>query len=61
MRDLNPYICNRWASLRNTTQPILEGTDIQTFQSIVQGDKRFVDNSVLGFGVHGGGHYVVSK
>lgn len=61
VRDLNPHICRRWASLRNTTQVLVEPPNIELFQAVVQGDPRYEESADLGFGVHGGGHYVVSE
>lgn len=59
-RDLNPYICKNWASLRNTTTLILDSPNIELFQAIMQGDARYPEAQGLLFGVHGGGHYTIS-
>jgi tyrosinase len=60
-RDLNPYVCSHWASLRNATQLILDSPNIELFQAIMQGDARYPEAANLFFGVHGGGHYSMSK
>jgi tyrosinase len=60
-RDLNPYVCSQWASLRNTTQVILDSPNIELFQAIIQGDARYPEAANLFFSVHGGGHFTVSK
>jgi len=59
-RDLNTNICIRFASLRNTTQPILESKDIEVFQAMIQGDARVRAAIKVGQGTHGGGHYAIS-
>ncbi|KAI9149917.1 Tyrosinase P [Paramyrothecium foliicola] len=59
-RDLNPHICKQWASFRNATQLILDSPNIELFQAIMQGDSRYPEAADLFFGVHGGGHNVVS-
>lgn len=59
-RDLNGDICRRWASLKNTTDPILDSVDIEEFQAIVQGDGRVRKAIKAGIAVHGGGHFVIS-
>ena len=56
-RDLNTNICARFASLRNTTNPILESKDIEVFQAMIQGDGRVRAAIKVGQGTHGGGHY----
>jgi tyrosinase len=60
-RDLNPYVCAHWASIRNTTETILNGTNIELFQAIAQGGARYPEAANLFFGVHGGGHFTISK
>ncbi|KAL0935952.1 tyrosinase central domain-containing protein [Colletotrichum truncatum] len=59
-RDLNTHICARWASLRNTTDTILQSPTIEAFQAMVQGDDRYPPAASLGMAVHGGGHYAIS-
>ncbi|KAG7288169.1 hypothetical protein NEMBOFW57_007694 [Staphylotrichum longicolle] len=59
-RDLNTDVCNRWATLRNTTDPILNSADIAVFQAVVQGDGRWPAAARVGIAVHGGGHYAIS-
>ncbi|KAH6620753.1 hypothetical protein B0J18DRAFT_491132 [Chaetomium sp. MPI-SDFR-AT-0129] len=59
-RDLNNDICSKWATLRNTTEPILNATDIAVFQAIVQGDGRWPEGRTVGMAVHGGGHFSIS-
>lgn len=58
-RDLNSDICARWASLSNTTLTVREGTDIEIFQALLQGDFRYRQASRLGMAVHGGGHFII--
>jgi tyrosinase len=58
-RDLNSDVCRRGASLRNTTRPILDSPDIETFQAVVQGDGRVAAARGVGTGVHGGGHFCI--
>lgn len=52
-RDLNTDVCNRWATLRNTTDPILNSADIAVFQAVVQGDGRWPAAARVGIAVHG--------
>lgn len=59
-RDLNSDICNKWATLKNTTDPILQSKNVEMFQAIVQGDGRYPEAARVGIAVHGGGHYVIS-
>ncbi|KAK4217500.1 tyrosinase-like protein [Rhypophila decipiens] len=55
-RDLNPDGAKRFTTFRNTTELILENDNIAWFQGVLQGDGRFVDQSL---GVHGGGHFTI--
>lgn len=59
-RDLNNDICNRWATIRNTTEPILNSPDVEIFQAVVQGDGRWPEAARVGIAVHGGGHFSIS-
>lgn len=60
-RDLNDDICNKWASLRNSTDIILYASTIAVFQSGVQGEGTRGDGGKdFGMGVHSGGHYSIS-
>ncbi|KAI0839162.1 Di-copper centre-containing protein [Hypoxylon sp. FL0890] len=59
-RDLNTQICSQWASIRNTTETILESPDIALFQANVQGDFRWAAARKWGFAVHGGGHFSIA-
>ncbi|KAL0930469.1 tyrosinase central domain-containing protein [Colletotrichum truncatum] len=59
-RDLNTGICALWASLRNTTDVIIDAPNIEAFQALLQGDKRYPPAAPLGIGVHGGGHFAIS-
>lgn len=61
VRDLNPYICKNWSSLRNTTQVLVEPPDVEIFQVMVEGDPRYPEAADLLFGVHGGGHSVIGE
>ncbi|KAL2264061.1 hypothetical protein VTK26DRAFT_2847 [Humicola hyalothermophila] len=58
-RDLNTDICSRWASIRNTTEAILDSPDITIFQAILQGDTRWPEGRTVGMAVHGGGHFSI--
>ncbi|KAI5859643.1 Di-copper centre-containing protein [Durotheca rogersii] len=58
-RDLNTQICAQWASLRNTTETIIESPDIALFQANLQGDYRWPEARKWGFAVHGGGHFSI--
>jgi tyrosinase len=60
VRDLNPAFCRGWASQRNATHVIVESPNIEIFQAIVQGDRRYPEGVAAGFGVHGGGHFTIS-
>ncbi len=46
--------------MRNTTDPILNSANIETFQAIVQGRRPRQPGMSAGIGVHGGGHYAIS-
>ncbi|KAI1444030.1 Di-copper centre-containing protein [Annulohypoxylon stygium] len=59
-RDLNTQICAQWASLKNTTETILEAPDIALFQANIQGDFRWPEARKWGFAVHGGGHFSIA-
>ncbi|KAI6086654.1 Di-copper centre-containing protein [Hypoxylon rubiginosum] len=59
-RDLNTQICAQWASLKNTTETILEAPDIALFQANLQGDFRWPEARKWGFAVHGGGHFAIA-
>lgn len=59
-RDLNSDVCRKWATLKNTTDVILQAPDITLFQAIVQGDGRWAPAQRVGAGVHGGGHFSIS-
>ncbi|KAI0435767.1 hypothetical protein F4803DRAFT_557663 [Xylaria telfairii] len=59
-RDLNTQLCATYASIKNTTETILEGKDIETFQANIQGDFRFPLARKWGFAVHGGGHFTIA-
>ncbi|KAK8093860.1 hypothetical protein PG997_000545 [Apiospora hydei] len=58
-RDLNSDICAKWASLGNTTLTIRDGSDVEIFQALLQGDFRYKQASRLGMAVHGGGHFTI--
>ncbi|GJC86039.1 tyrosinase-like protein orsC [Colletotrichum liriopes] len=55
-RDLNKDVAARFNSFRNTTQLIMENTNIKNFSSLLQGDDRFFPNTL---GIHGGGHFII--
>ena len=55
-RDLNPGVAQKWTTFRNTTQLILQNTNIEKFQAIMQADPRYIHGSL---GVHGGGHFTI--
>ncbi|KAI1082084.1 hypothetical protein F5B20DRAFT_46851 [Whalleya microplaca] len=59
-RDLNTQICARWATLRNTTETILESPDVELFQANIQGDFRYPESRKWGMAVHGGGHFSIA-
>ncbi|KAI4870243.1 Di-copper centre-containing protein [Hypoxylon rubiginosum] len=59
-RDLNTQICAQWASLKNTTETILESPDVALFQANLQGDFRWPEARKWGFAVHGGGHFAIA-
>ncbi|KAL2259021.1 hypothetical protein VTK26DRAFT_7446 [Humicola hyalothermophila] len=56
-RDLNPDCAQRFTTFRNTTELILNSPDIKTFATTLEGDTRYVSNSL---GVHGGGHFTIA-
>jgi len=59
-RQLNSRICQNSASLKATTEPILNAENVNDFQAILQGDVRASDAARgAGMGVHGGGHYSI--
>lgn len=60
-RDLNTAIASRWASLRNTTEVLLDSPDIEMFQALVQGDTRYPEARPLGMAIHGGGHFAIGE
>ncbi|KAK4112451.1 tyrosinase-like protein [Canariomyces notabilis] len=55
-RDMNADSIKRFASFRNTTDLIVQSQTIQSFQTTMEGDPRFVPGSL---GVHGGGHFAI--
>ena len=60
-RDLNDDICNKWTSLRNTTDVLLYTSTVAVFQSAIQGEGvRGDGGKTFGSGVHTGGHYAIS-
>ncbi|KAI0881487.1 Di-copper centre-containing protein [Annulohypoxylon maeteangense] len=59
-RDLNTQICAQWASIKNTTETILQAPDIALFQANLQGDFRWPAARKWGFAVHGGGHFSIA-
>lgn len=60
-RDLNTAMCATYASLKNTTETILQGTDIESFQANIQGDFRYPAARKWALAVHGGGHFTIGK
>ncbi|KAH6847425.1 hypothetical protein B0I37DRAFT_144785 [Chaetomium sp. MPI-CAGE-AT-0009] len=54
-RDLNAGVASKYTSFLNTTALILENTDVEHFQGVMQGDPRYG----IQMGVHGGGHYTI--
>jgi len=54
-RDLNPGVAKRYTTFRNTTELILQKTNIKSFQGEFTGDTRTGTSNLLG--VHGGGHF----
>ncbi|KAI0533821.1 hypothetical protein GGR58DRAFT_94654 [Xylaria digitata] len=59
-RDLNTPLCATFASIRNTTETVLESTDIESFQANVQGDFRYPRARKWSLAVHGGGHFTIA-
>ncbi|KAI0422892.1 hypothetical protein F5X98DRAFT_105614 [Xylaria grammica] len=59
-RDLNTALCAMYASIRNTTETILESTDIESFQANIQGDFRYPAARKWALAVHGGGHFTIA-
>ena len=60
-RDLNTFLCVTYASLRNTTETILQSADVESFQANVQGDMRYPGARKWSLAVHGGGHFIIGK
>lgn len=60
-RDLNTGMAATYASLKNTTETILEGTDIESFQANLQGDSRYPRARKWTLAVHGGGHFIIGE
>jgi tyrosinase len=56
-RDLNPGIAKQYTTFRNTTELILQKTNIKDFQGEFTGDPRTSASNLLG--VHGGGHFSI--
>lgn len=54
-RDLNPGVAKRYTTFRNTTELILQKTNIKDFAGELGGDPRTGTTNLLG--VHGGGHF----
>ncbi|KAK5630655.1 hypothetical protein RRF57_006370 [Xylaria bambusicola] len=59
-RDLNTAMCATYASLRNTTETILQSPDVESFQANVQGDFRYPAARKWAMAVHGGGHFTIA-
>ncbi|RYP70720.1 hypothetical protein DL769_004870 [Monosporascus sp. CRB-8-3] len=59
-RDLNTRMCRSSASLKNTTEVMLESPNIELFQANLQGDFRYPESRKWGMSVHGGGHFIIS-
>ncbi|KAI1175544.1 hypothetical protein F4777DRAFT_322007 [Nemania sp. FL0916] len=59
-RDLNTALCATYASIKNTTETILEGVNIESFQANIQGDFRVPSARKWSFAVHGGGHFTIA-
>ncbi|RYP73355.1 hypothetical protein DL770_007805 [Monosporascus sp. CRB-9-2] len=59
-RNLNTEICRASASLKNTTEVMLESPNIELFQANLQGDFRYPESRKWGFSVHGGGHFIIA-
>lgn len=60
-RNLNTALCAAYASIRNTTETILESVDVESFQANVQGDFRYPGARKWALAVHGGGHFTIGK
>lgn len=60
-RDLNSAVGAQWASLRNSTELVLESNTVEEFQVVCQADFRYDIGTAQGLGVHGGGHYMIGK
>ena len=59
-RQFSSQMCKSYASLKATTDPILQSKDVNTLQAIIQGDGRASQAAArVGMGVHGGGHYSI--
>ncbi|KAI0151572.1 hypothetical protein GGR57DRAFT_503844 [Xylariaceae sp. FL1272] len=59
-RDLNTALCATYASLKNTTETILQADTVELFQANIQGDFRYPAAQKWGFAVHGGGHFTIA-
>ncbi|RYP10781.1 hypothetical protein DL765_007992 [Monosporascus sp. GIB2] len=59
-RDLNTQMCRSFASLKNTTEVMLESPNIELFQANIQGDFRYPESRKWGMSVHGGGHFIAA-
>ncbi|RYP06115.1 hypothetical protein DL764_003337 [Monosporascus ibericus] len=59
-RDLNTQMCRSFASLKNTTEVMLESPNIELFQANLQGDFRYPESRKWGLSVHGGGHFIIA-
>ncbi|KAK4449660.1 tyrosinase-like protein [Podospora aff. communis PSN243] len=55
-RDLSSWVAKQWTSFRNTTDLILQSSNIFEFTTEMNGDPRFTSNVL---GVHGGGHFTI--
>ncbi|KAM7206587.1 tyrosinase-like protein [Naviculisporaceae sp. PSN 640] len=55
-RDLNPWVAQQWTTFRNTTELILQSSNIFEFNTELSGDPRGTTNPM---GVHGGGHFTI--
>ncbi|KAL2751813.1 hypothetical protein ACRALDRAFT_1083776 [Sodiomyces alcalophilus JCM 7366] len=58
-RDLNTPIASEWTTHRNTTDVLLDSTDVESFQALMQGDTRYPEAIGLGMAIHGGGHFAI--
>ncbi|KAI1815209.1 hypothetical protein GGS20DRAFT_354476 [Poronia punctata] len=59
-RDLNTFLCATYASIKNTTETMLESPDIELFQANIQGDFRYPEARKWSMAVHGGGHFTIA-